>query len=189
MERQIDINAAEDAVRRLLVALGEDVTREGLLETPRRVASMFAEQCTGNGKALDTAFAEEYDEMMLVRDMPMMSFCEHHLLPWYGKWHVAYIPNKKVLGLSKFARLGYEMTKGLTIQEHVTDNLANWIKKTLDPLGCMVIIEAVHTCMSLRGAKSIGSLTTTSAVRGVFRDNPMAKQEFLLLLNRPRTIT
>jgi len=118
----------------------------------------------------------------MVRDIPVASFCQHHLIPWYGRTHVAYIPNKKVIGLSKLARLVYSCSKGLTIQEAVTKHTADRLYESIEPKGVMVVIEAVHTCMNLRGARAIGSSTTTSAVRGVFRDVDAARNEFLSLV-------
>lgn len=172
----------ESAVKDLLEALDQDVSREGLRDTPRRVADMYIEQCSGECAELDRMFEERFDELVFVRDIPIVSFCEHHLLPWFGRAHVAYVPRKRVLGLSKFARLVYSCSKGFTIQEAVTRRIADKLYDEAEPLGCMVIVEAMHSCMNLRGARSIGASTTTSAVRGVFRDVPAVRQEFLTLI-------
>lgn len=172
----------ELAIRNLLEALDQDVSREGLRDTPRRVADMYIEQCSSENAELNKMFEEKFDELVFMRDIPIVSFCEHHLLPWFGRAHIAYVPRKRVLGLSKFARLVYSCSKGFTIQEAVTRQIADKLYDEAEPLGCMVVIEAVHSCMSLRGARSIGASTTTSAVRGVFRDVPAVRQEFLTLI-------
>jgi len=181
----MDKPKAERAVRDLLLALGQDVESEGLKGTPERVARMFIAQCTAEDAGLSRTFSEDkFDEMVMVRDIPIMSFCEHHLVPWYGRAHVAYIPNRKLLGISKLARLAYSCCKGFTIQERVTKDIAEILYNKVDPKGVMVVIEAVHTCMSLRGARATGSSTTTSAVRGVFRDAIAAREEFLGLISK-----
>jgi len=177
--------AAERAVRDLLIALGQDVMSEGLRDTPRRVAEMYVQQCTEEDAELDRTFQEDkFDELVMVRDIPVTSFCEHHLIPWYGRAHIAYIPHKKLLGLSKLARLVYSCSKGFTIQERVTKLIADRLYEELEPKGVMVVVEAVHTCMSLRGAKAIGASATTSAVRGIFRDVVAAREEVLSLILR-----
>lgn len=179
----MDSVKAESAIRSLLEALDQDVTRDGLRDTPKRVAAMFIEQCGSEDAGLDRMFEEKSEDMLMMRDIPVMSFCEHHILPWFGRAHIAYIPRKsRVLGLSKFARLVYSCCKGFTIQEAVTRMIADRLEDEVEPRGCMVVIEAVHSCMNLRGARSIGASTTTSAVRGVFRDVPAARQEFLTLI-------
>lgn len=178
-------DAAKKAVRDLLIALDQDVNSEGLKDTPRRVAEMFISQCSEEDAQLDRTFqADKFDELVMVRDIPVSSFCEHHLVPWYGRAHIAYIPNKKLLGLSKLARLVYSCSKGFTIQERVTKTVADRLYVEIEPKGVMVVVEAVHTCMSLRGAKAIGSSATTSAVRGIFRDVIAAREEFLGLINK-----
>lgn len=176
---------AEQAVRDLLVALDQDLASEGMKDTPRRVADMYIRQCTEEEAELERTFQmEKFDELVMVRDIPITSFCEHHLVPWYGRAHIAYIPNKKLLGISKLARLAYSCSKGFTIQESVTKRIADRLYEEVEPKGCMVVIEAVHTCMSLRGAKAIGASATTSAVRGIFRDVVAAREEFLGLINK-----
>lgn len=180
---------AEQAVRMLLEALDQDVNREGLKDTPRRVAKMFMEQCTANGDNLDTTFhIERFDELVLVRNVPFASFCEHHLVPFAGLAHVGYLPDlesktSKVLGLSKLARLVYACSKGFTIQEKIAMDIADHLEKLTAIKGCMVVIEAAHGCMNLRGAKAIGSSTVTSVCRGAFRDSPAARAEFLALIH------
>ena len=183
----MDKQRAENAVRELLLALGQDVEREGLRDTPKRVAEMFAKQIVGdecNENWQRTFHEEKYDELILVRDMPFVSMCEHHLVFYAGHAHIGYIARGKLLGISKLARLVYNCSKGFTIQEGVTKHIADALYKEIDPLGCMVVLEASHGCMSLRGARAIGSTTTTSAVRGVFRDVPASRAEFLALMAR-----
>jgi len=132
---------------------------------------------------LDVTFKQmTYDGMVIVRDVPFVSFCQHHLLPYFGRAHIAYIPRKKVLGISKLARLVYASGKGFTIQESVSEMIANRLYNEVEPLGCMVVIEAEHGCMTLRGAKAVGSSTVTSVVRGAFRDVPAARSEFMGLI-------
>lgn len=179
----MNISAAESAVRELLIALDQDVESEGMRGTPERVARMFVEQCTAEDAELDHVFVEDrFDELVMVRDIPIRSYCEHHLLPWFGRAHIAYIPNKQLLGISKLARLTYSCSKGFTIQERVTKQIADRLYSEVEPKGVMVVVEAVHACMSLRGAKALGASTTTSAVRGVFRDVVAAREEFLGLI-------
>ena len=181
----MDKPKAEKAVRELLLALDQNIESEGLRDTPTRVAEMYIEQCTDGNAELDVIFKQlTYDGMVIVRDIPFMSYCEHHLLPYYGRAHIAYIPRKRVLGLSKLARLTYSCSRGFTIQESVTEAVANRLYDEVEPLGCMVVIEAEHGCMNLRGAKSVGSSTVTSVVRGVFRDVPAARSEFLGLVSK-----
>ena len=174
---------AEQAVRDLLIALDQDVESENFRDTPERVARMFISQCTEEGAVLVRTFdAEKVDELIMVRDIPVQSVCPHHLLPWYGRAHVAYIPNEKLLGISKLARLVYSCTRGFPLQEVATKNIADRLYESAKAKGVMVVVEAVHTCMSLRGARAIGASATTSAVRGVFRDVTAAREEFLGLI-------
>ncbi len=181
----MDKQRAENAVRELLLALDQDIRSEGLMDTPTRVAEMYLEQCTDGDAELDVTFKQmTYDGMVIVRDVPFVSYCEHHLLPYFGRAHIAYIPRKRVLGLSKLARLVYCCSRGFTIQESVTEEVANRLYDEVEPLGCMVVVEAEHGCMNLRGARSIGSSTVTSVVRGVFRDVPAARSEFLGLVSK-----
>ena len=181
----MDKPRAEKAVRELLLALDQDVEGEGLKDTPKRVVEMYTEQCSGRDPELGTMFEEKFDEMVIVRDIPFVGVCEHHLVHYFGRAHIAYIPKRRVIGISKLARLVYSCSTGFTIQERVTRDIADRLyTEDSDSLGCMVVIEAVHGCMNLRGAKSFGSSTVTSAVRGVFRDVPAARSEFLGLVSK-----
>lgn len=175
-----DKQRAEAAVKELLLALGQDVTKEGFVDTPRRVAEMFATQCEeGQGPGLDRIFGETFEGLVGVRDIPFVSCCMHHLVFYSGRAHVAYIPRKKsVLGISKLARLVTASCCGFTTQEGVTQHIADELYDKVDTLGCMVVLEAEHGCMNLRGARALGSSTVTSVVKGVFRDNPAARAEF-----------
>jgi GTP cyclohydrolase I len=173
---------AESAVRELLLALDQNINSESLQDTPRRVAEMFIHQCSELLFEYRSFQEVKHEELTMVKDIPVASFCAHHLLPWYGRAVVAYIPRKKVLGLSKLARLVYSCSMGFTTQEGVTKMIADKLYEDFEPLGVMVVIGAVHTCMSLRGAKAFGASTITSAVRGVMRDNPAARQEALALM-------
>jgi len=181
----MDKQKAENAVKELLLALDQDVNREGLKGTPRRVAEMFIAQINGSsydGQWLRVFEEEKFDELVLVRDVPFVSVCEHHMVFYSGRAHVGYIARKKLLGLSKLARLVYECSRGFTVQERVTSEVADKLYEAIDPLGCMVVLEASHGCMSLRGARATGSSTVTSAVRGVFRDVSAARSEFMSLI-------
>ena len=182
----MDKERAENAVRELLLALDQDIMSEGLVGTPRRVAEMFFEQIEGNGECeLDRVFSTSgFDGMVIVRDMPFVSCCMHHLVFYSGRAHIAYIPKGSALGLSKLARLVSYCSRGFTIQEDVTENIAATLYKEVDSLGCMVVIEAEHGCMCLRGARAVGSSTVTSVVKGVFRDVPAARAEFLSLVSK-----
>ena len=181
----MDKQRAENAVRELLLALDQDVESEGLRDTPRRVADMYIEQCTDGETELDRLFPEKYEGMVVVRDIPLVSCCEHHMVHYFGRAHVAYIPRRdKVLGLSKLARLVFACSRGFTIQEGVTQRIADALYDEVDVLGCMVVLEAEHGCMSLRGARAIGSSTVTSVVKGVFRDVSAARAEFLGLVSK-----
>ena len=180
---RIDTARIEKAVREILEAIGEDPERDGLLATPRRVARMYAEICSGlhedPARHLRTTFEADHDEMVMVRDIPLYSLCEHHLAPFIGKAHVAYIPNDdgRVIGLSKFARLIDGYAKRPQVQERLTSQVADALQASLDPKGVMVVIEAEHLCMSMRGVKKAGSTTVTSAVRGLFRTNVATREE------------
>ena len=183
----MDQQRAESAVRELLLALDQNIESEDLVDTPRRVAEMMIDQCTAKDAEIDKVFKEDhFNEMVIVRDIPFVSMCEHHLVFYSGRAHVAYIPKGSVLGLSKLARLVYACTVGLTTQERVTCQIADALYEgtTINVLGCMVVMEGEHGCMNLRGARAIGSSTVTSAVRGVFRDVPAARQEFLALVDK-----
>lgn len=181
-EPAIDIVAAEQAVIDLLIALGRDHTSESLRETPRRVAAALAEMLTPE-QFNPTTFAndEDYDELVVARDIPFQSLCEHHLLPFYGVAHVGYIPADRILGLSKLARVVEMFARDLQVQERLTKQVAGWLEEHLAPKGVGVVIEAEHMCMSRRGVRAIGSRTVTSAVHGLLRDDAATRQEFFAL--------
>lgn len=183
----IDKSKVEAAVKLILEAIGEDVEREGLKETPRRVANMYEEIFSGVNcdprDFLQVSFTEFHDELVLVKDIPIYSLCEHHLLPFYGKAHVAYIPRGgKVVGISKLARVAEVYARRPQLQERLTSQIADCIYDTLQPFGVGVIIEAEHMCMTMRGVKKPGSLTVTSAVRGIFESNPASRAEAFSLI-------
>jgi GTP cyclohydrolase I len=179
-ERRIDLPAAERAARDLLSALGEDVQRAGLKDTPRRVAAAFAELLTPQHFELTTFPNEErYDELVLVRDIPFHSLCEHHLLPFHGVAHVAYLPDERILGISKLARVVDLFARGLQVQERLTVQVAGWLDQQLSPKGVGVVLEAEHLCMTLRGVQKPGTRTVTSALHGLLRDDARTRQEFL----------
>ena len=186
----IDQPRIEAAVREILAAIGEDPDRDGLLATPARVARMYAEICGGlhidPAEHLQTTFEAEHDEMVMVRDIPLYSLCEHHLAPFIGKAHVAYIPGTdgRVIGLSKFARLVDGYARRPQVQERLTSQIADAMQERLTPRGVMVVIEAEHLCMSMRGVKQAGSTTVTSAVRGLFRSNVATREEAMRFIQR-----
>ena len=167
----------------MLEAIGEDPGREGLRATPRRVAAMYEELFAGLDddpeSYLTVTFAADHDEMVMVRDIPFASLCEHHMVPFMGKVHVGYIPGEdgRVTGLSKLARLVDVYARRLQVQERMTTQIADTMEKVLDPRGVLVVVEAEHLCMSMRGVKKPGTLTITSAVRGLFRDDPRTRAE------------
>jgi GTP cyclohydrolase I len=179
----IDPGAARDAVCDLLVALGRDPADPGLRETPRRVAAAYAELLTPEPFALTTFPNEEgYDELVVVRDIPFHSLCMHHLLPFHGVAHVAYLPGERIVGLSKLARVVELFARDLQLQERMTMQIASFLEEHLQPKGAGVVIEAEHLCMSLRGVQKAGARTTTSALFGLLRDDPRTRQEFLSLV-------
>jgi GTP cyclohydrolase I len=183
----VDYAKIETAVRMILEAVGEDPDREGVVETPKRVARMYEEIFSGINEDpkeyFNTVFGEEHEELVLVKDIQFYSVCEHHLVPFYGKAHVAYIPrNGKVTGLSKLARAVEAISKRPQLQERITSTIANSIMETLDPHGVMVILEAEHMCMTMRGVKKPGAKTVTSAVRGVFAEDYRSRSEVLSLI-------
>ncbi len=181
----IDLDAAASAVRDLLLALGQDPTNESLSDTPRRVAGAFAEQLTPRAFDLTTfANDEAYDELVLVRDIGFSSLCEHHLLPFTGVAHVAYLPGARILGLSKLARVVEHFSRRLQVQERLTRQVGGWLQEQLSPRGTGVVIEAEHTCMTVRGVRSPGARTVTSSLTGVLRDDPRTRAEFLALTAR-----
>jgi GTP cyclohydrolase I len=179
----VDKPRIERAVREILEAIGEDPEREGLRDTPARVARMYEEIFEGlhddPSRYLGTQFEADHDEMVMVRDIPMYSACEHHLLPWIGKAHVAYIPNDdgRVTGLSKLARLVDSYARRPQVQERLTSQIADELQRSLQPKGVMVVIEAEHLCMTMRGIRKPGASTVTSAVRGLFRQNVATREE------------
>ena len=179
----------KQAVRLFLEAIGEDPDREGLLDKPERIAKMAEEIFAGIGKDpgldLEKTFDENHQEMVLVGNIPFYSFCEHHLLPFIGKAHVAYLPSKgKVIGISKLARVVAGFSRRLQIQERLTGQIADAVMEKLDPLGVMVIIEAEHMCMTIRGVHTPGAITTTSATRGIFRKQAKTRAEALALIKK-----
>ena len=188
----VDLDRIEAAVAEILVALGEDPSRDGLQETPARVARMYAEVCSGlhedPADYLIRTFDLEHDEMVMVRDIPVYSLCEHHLLPFFGVAHVAYIPQKggMITGLSKLARLVDGFSRRLQIQERLTSQVAGAIQRTLEPQGTLVVIEAEHLCMSMRGVQKPGAVTVTSAVHGVFRDEVSTRREAMRFIEKGR---
>ena len=188
----VDLDRIEAAVAEILVALGEDPSRDGLQETPARVARMYAEVCSGlhedPADYLIRTFDLEHDEMVMVRDIPVYSLCEHHLLPFFGVAHVAYIPQKggMITGLSKLARLVDGFSRHLQIQERLTSQVASAIQRTLEPQGTLVVIEAEHLCMSMRGVQKPGAVTVTSAVHGVFRDEVSTRLEAMRFIEKGR---
>jgi GTP cyclohydrolase I len=179
----IDHEAAKRAVRDLLVALGRDVREPGLRETPRRVAAAYAEMLTHEPVAL-TTFPNDagYDELVVVREIPFHSLCMHHLLPFHGVAHVAYLPGERIIGLSKLARVVELFARELQLQERLTMQVAQCLQQHLRPKGVGVVLEAEHMCMSLRGAQKPGTRTTTSALLGLLRDDARTRQEFLSLV-------
>lgn len=186
--REIDLPRIERAVREILAAVGEDPDREGLLETPARVARMYAEVFAGlhvdPARHLKKVFQERYDELVLVRDISFNSTCEHHLLPFMGVAHIGYLPKGKIAGLSKLARVVEEVSKRPQVQERMTHQIADLMAGELDAKGVVVVIEATHTCMTIRGIRKPGSLAVTSAVRGLFKTNQSSRAEAMALINR-----
>src|SRR5207237_4410789 len=182
----VDKPRIEAAIREILLAVGEDPDREGLQDTPARVARMYAELFAGlhqDPRAhLRRVFTQKYDEMVLVKDIHFESMCEHHLLPFMGKAHVAYLPNGKVVGLSKIPRVVEALSRRPQVQEKMTEDLADLLTTELNARGVAVILEATHTCMAIRGVRKTDSITTTSAMRGTFRTNPSTRSELLALV-------
>jgi GTP cyclohydrolase I len=182
-DRHMDLEAAERAARDLLVALGADLADEGLEDTPRRMSSALAELLTPEAFTA-TTFPNHggYDELVVVRDVPFHSLCMHHLLPFQGVAHVAYLPGDRIVGLSKLARVVEHYARDLQVQERMTKQIADWIDDTLQPRGVGVVLEAEHTCMTLRGIRKPGSRTVTSALHGTVREDARTRQEFLDLV-------
>ncbi len=182
----IDPHRIRAAVRELLLAIGEDPDREGLRDTPDRVARMYAELFAGLRKdpreLLQHTFTQKYDEMVLEKDIGFESMCEHHLLPFLGKAHIAYLPNGKIVGLSKLARVVEVLSRRPQVQERMTEELADLLMSELEPRGVGVILEASHTCMTIRGIRKPDSLCVTSAMRGAFKDNQSTRAELMALI-------
>lgn len=187
----MDLRRIEEAVRTILEAVGEDPSREGLRETPQRVARMYAEIFAGvgqdAGELLKVFYEEKHDEIVLVKDIPLYSMCEHHLLPFYGVAHVAYIPaENRITGISKIARVVDTLARRPQLQERLTSQIAETLVERLRPQGVMVVIEAEHLCMMMRGIRKPGSKVTTSVVRGIFRENQRTREEALALMGLGR---
>ncbi len=182
----VDLPRLQRAVREILIAVGENPDREGLRETPARVARMYAELFSGlrqNPRLhLQKFFTQQYDEVVLVRDIAFNSVCEHHLLPFMGHAHIAYIPNGRVIGLSKLARVVEVVSKRPQVQERLTEDIANLLVEELDAKGVAVVIEASHSCMTIRGIRKPGSVCVTSAMKGVFRANLSSRSEVMTLI-------
>jgi len=190
LSEPIDLPRIERAVREILLAIGEDPDRDGLADTPARVARAYAEQFSGLSQhpedVLGTVFDADHDELILVRDIEVYSTCEHHLVPFFGRAHVAYIPNEKgqITGLSKLARLVDIYARRPQVQERMTSQIADALMRVLEPRGALVVIEAEHLCMSMRGVRKPGAKTVTSAVRGIIRDSARTRAEGMSLLLR-----
>jgi len=184
--KKIDKQKIEQAVKQILQAIGEDPHREGLIATPQRVANMYAELCSGihedASKHLKTFFTERYDEIVVLRDIPFHSICEHHLMPFIGRAHIAYLPSGRVVGVSKLARVVETLSNQLQVQERLTTQIADMLMKHLRPKGVAVVMIAQHTCMTIRGVKKPGSQMITSALRGIFKTNLASRTEILSLL-------
>jgi GTP cyclohydrolase I len=187
----VDKDKIQQAVKMILEAIGDDPRREGTKDTPRRVADMYEEIFSGIGKdpgeVIQVTFSENHDEVVLVKDIPFYSICEHHMMPFIGKAHVAYIPAKdgKITGISKLARVVDVISRRLQVQERLTTQIADTLMHALNPRGVMVVIEAEHLCMSMRGINKPGSVTVTSAVRGIFKIRAVSRDEVLSLIKKP----
>ena len=192
MSDGVDEGRIEKAVREILEAIGEDPDRDGLLNTPSRVARMYGEIFSGlhqdPGDVLTVTFEADHDEMVMVRDIAFHSACEHHLVPFIGRAHLAYIPGDdgRITGLSKLARLVEGYAKRPQVQERLTSQIADTLMEKLEPRGVLVVVEAEHLCMSMRGVKKPGSITVTSAVRGLFRDSPATRAEAMAFIHGAR---
>ena len=185
--RSIDREKLQNAARQILLAIGEDVNREGLVETPKRIANMYAELLAGFDEDpkdhLGSVFNEKYDEVVLLKDISFYSICEHHLMPFIGKAHVGYLPDGKILGISKLARVVDCFAKRLQVQERLTVQIADFLMENIKPQGVVVVIEASHSCMTIRGAKKPGSVMVTSALRGIFKRDLRSRNEVLELIH------
>ena len=185
-----DFKRIENAVKEILLALGEDTEREGLKSTPVRVARMYAELLAGEStepkEYLKSVFTEKCDEVVVLRDIPFYSICEHHLMPFIGVSHIAYLPEESVLGVSKLARIVDCFARRLQVQERLTGQIADFIDENLRPQGVAVVMEASHSCMTIRGVKKPGSVMITSALRGIFKSDPRSRAEVLGLMHKDR---
>jgi len=191
MDRKIDFDRIEKLVKELLIELGEDTSREGLLKTPQRVAQSLAYLTSGYGidrkKLVNEAlFTQETNSMVIVKDIEIYSLCEHHLLPFFGRCHIGYIPKGKVFGASKLARLADMYAKRLQLQERLTEQIAYAVRDSIDAIGVGVMIEARHLCMMMRGVEKQNSIMVTSSVLGSFRESAVTRQEFLSLIHRQK---
>jgi GTP cyclohydrolase I len=188
--KKIDLKRIEKAVFEILDAVGEDPQREGLKDTPARVARMYAELLAGMqhepSDHLNSIFHEKYDEIVLLRDVPFYSVCEHHLMPFIGKAHLAYLPDGKVLGISKLARVVDAFARRLQVQERLTAQIADFLMTNLKPKGVAVVLEASHSCMTIRGIKKPGAMMVTSALRGIFKKDSRSRSEVLTLMHVDR---
>jgi GTP cyclohydrolase I len=186
--KPIDADKIKKAVRDILVAVGEDVERDGLKDTPDRVARMYAELLGGMReepeKHLRSVFTENYEEIVLLRDVPFYSICEHHLMPFIGSAHVAYLPSGSILGVSKLARIVDSFARRLQTQERLTYQIADFIMNSLKSQGVAVVLEASHSCMTIRGIKKPGSTMVTSALRGIFKRDPKSRSEIMSLMHK-----
>ena len=185
--KTVDVARIEKAVREILLAVGEDVEREGIKQTPARVAGMYSELLEGMQQDpkehLNSIFTEKYNEIVLLRDISFYSICEHHLMPFIGSAHVAYLPAGAVLGVSKLARIVDCFAHRLQVQERLTDQIADFVMNSLKPQGVAVVLEASHSCMTIRGIKKPGSVMVTSALRGIFKTDPRSRSEIMSLIH------
>jgi GTP cyclohydrolase I len=185
---RVETKKIEKAVREILLAVGEDIEREGLKKTPERVARMYAELLGGMQekpeKHLRSVFTENYEEIVLLREVPFYSICEHHLMPFIGQAHVAYLPSGRILGISKLARVVDCFARRLQSQERLTYQIADFIMNKLNPQGVAVVLEASHSCMTIRGIKKPGSVMVTSALRGIFKRDPKSRNEIMSLMHK-----
>ncbi len=191
VNKEIDFERIKKAVREILLAIGEDVEREGLQETPRRVAKMYAELLAGMRQDpqehVSSVFSENYNEIVLLRDIPFYSICEHHLMPFIGSAHIAYMPEGRIIGVSKLARIVDCFARRLQVQERLAVQIADFLMDNLKPKGVAVVIEASHSCMTIRGIKKPGSVMVTSALRGQFLRDQRSRSEVLSLIHNGST--
>ncbi|MHC4133277.1 MAG: GTP cyclohydrolase I FolE [Planctomycetota bacterium] len=188
--KAIDTDRIKNAVEEILLAIGEDTKRDGVKDTPARVAKMYTELLAGMyedpQKHIRKAFKEKYNEVVLLRDIPFYSICEHHLMPFIGSAHIAYLPTGTVLGVSKLARIIDCFSRRLQVQERLTDQIADFIMSNLEPLGVAVVLEASHSCMTIRGIKKPGSVMVTSSLRGIFKKDPRSRSEVMSLMHNDK---